>query len=101
MLFPSNSYVSEASLLIVSSLGFQAMESGNPYIAKLILYKSLRTKDFNQFEIILMSYSALSASFEYPCYGAKAIRNIFFLQCEDRLQSSKSCIMYLVFRSSE
>ena len=33
----------------------------------------------------LMSYSALSASFEYLCYGSTAIIHIVLLECGDRL----------------
>ena len=31
-----------------------------------------------------MSHLALSASFEYLCYGSTAILNIFLLRCGDR-----------------
>ena len=37
-----------------------------------------------------MSYSALSASFEYLCYGSTAISNILLFQCGDRLYTSES-----------
>ena len=43
-------------------------------------YKNLRDQRV-YFNLILlkMSYSALSNSFEYPCYVSTAIRNIFSL----------------------
>ena len=37
-----------------------------------------------------MSYSAVSDSFEYLCYGPTAITNILLPQCGNRLESSES-----------
>ena len=39
---------------------------------------------FFQFEIIINDEVALSASFEYLCYGSTAMMTILLFQCGDR-----------------
>ena len=41
-----------------------------------------------------MSYLALSASFEYVCYGSMAIINILLLQCGDRRVSKEETFCF-------
>ena len=48
----------------------------NPYNAEIFLHKPWKLKGFYQAEI---SQSALSASFEYLCYGSMAIIHILIL----------------------
>ena len=42
----------------------------NPQSVEIRPYKSWRTKFFFNLKLSLMSYSALSDSFEYLCYGS-------------------------------
>ena len=53
--------------------------------------KNIATKrGFFNLKSSQMSYLALSASFEYLCYGSTAIRNSLLFQCGDRLYTSES-----------
>ena len=58
----------------------------NPWSAE-IFYVNHRV--FFQFKIIInVSDSSFKYSTWIPCYGSKAIINILFLKCEDRLETS-------------
>ena len=51
----------------------------NPHNAYVLLYKLWRPKGFFNEKSFLMSWLALSASFEYLCYGSTSIYKYLFL----------------------
>ena len=59
--------------------------------AEIFMYKPWRPKGFiNLKSSFKMSQLALSASFDYLCYGSTVIINILLFQCGDRLITSDS-----------